>query len=109
MIWKDIKSIDTIQDIYRSNDIYILFKHSTRCPVSSMAKRNLEHDKNLIPEDTVIYYLDLIAHRDISNAIAELWKVRHESPQLLIVQGDTCLYNASHSDIEMQDIIPFIS
>lgn len=109
MIWKNINSIDTIQDIYTSNDTCILFKHSTRCPVSSMAKRNLEQDKNLIPDETVIYYLDLIAYRDISNAIAELWEVRHESPQLLIVRGDTCLYNASHSDIEMQDIIPFIS
>ncbi|MBL1409675.1 bacillithiol system redox-active protein YtxJ [Sphingobacterium faecale] len=109
MIWKEINSMDSIQDIFASNAIHILFKHSTRCPVSAMAKRNLEHDKVLIPKDTIIHYLDLIAYREISNTIEQLWGVKHESPQLIVVQGHNCLYNASHSDIDMQDIIPFIS
>ncbi|ERJ58432.1 hypothetical protein M472_06605 [Sphingobacterium paucimobilis HER1398] len=109
MIWKDITSMNLLQDMYACDTTYILFKHSTRCPVSAMAKRNLEQDKNLIPEGTVIYYLDLIAYREISNAIEQLWEVKHESPQLLVVRGQKCIYNASHSEIEMRDIVPFIS
>lgn len=109
MIWKDINTVDQLKEIYTSDGIHILFKHSTRCPVSAMAKRNLEQDKSLVPDDTVIYYLDLIAYREVSNAVESLWKVKHESPQLLVFQGDKCIYNASHSDIEMRDIVTFIS
>lgn len=109
MIWEPLNTMDQLHAIYTSERVAILFKHSTRCPVSAMAKRTLEHDKDLIPEDTIIYYLDLIAYREISNAIAEMWGVKHESPQLLIIQGKKNIYNASHSDIEMRDILPFIS
>lgn len=109
MIWENITTIEQLNAIYSSDQIHVLFKHSTRCPVSAMAKRSLEQDKHLIPDETVFFYLDLISYREISNAIENLWKIKHESPQLLVVQGHECLYDASHSDIEMRDILPFIS
>lgn len=105
MNWIILNEEKQLEEIISSNEIVVIFKHSTRCPVSSMAKRSLEYDKDLVPNNLKFYYLDLIAHRNISNAIAELWNVRHESPQILIVQGKTCLYNVSHSDIDMEDII----
>lgn len=109
MNWIPLNTITQLDDIQKSDSTIIIFKHSTRCAVSSMAKRNLEFDKDLLPNTAPIYYLDLIANRDISNKITEIWDVRHESPQILIVKGDTCIYNASHSDIEMQDIVDHIS
>ncbi len=109
MNWIPLNTITQLDDIQKSDSTIIIFKHSTRCAVSSMAKRNLEFDKDLLPNTAPIYYLDLIANRDISNKITEIWGVRHESPQILIVKGDTCIYNASHSDIEMQDIVDHIS
>lgn len=108
MNWLQLNTLSQLDEFIQSNDTIVIFKHSTRCPVSSMAKRSLEFDKDLIPEGAKFYYLDLIAHRDISNKIAEMWNVRHESPQILIIKGNKCLYNASHSDIEMQDIIKYI-
>lgn len=108
MNWTPLNTIAQLDEIANTDTISVIFKHSTRCSVSSMAKRNLEFDKDLLPRDASIYYLDLIAHRDISNKIAELWNIRHESPQILIVKGKDCLYNASHSDIEMQDIVKFL-
>lgn len=108
MIWKDLTSVEQLIEIQAANEITIIFKHSIRCPVSGMAKRGLEQDQTLLPEQTVIYYLDLINHRNVSNAIAEIWNVKHESPQILIIKGKECLYNASHSDVEMRDIVPFI-
>ena len=105
MNWTPLNTLSQLDEFLTSTDKIVVFKHSTRCPVSSMAKRSLEYDKNLIPDGTIFYYLDLIAHRDISNKIAEYWNVRHESPQILIIQGDNCMYNASHSDIEMAEII----
>lgn len=108
MNWITLNTIAQLNEFITSNSPVIIFKHSTRCSVSSMAKRNLEFDKNLIPQDAKFYYLDLIAHRDISNKIVELWNIRHESPQILVIKGEECIYNASHSDIEMQDIVKYI-
>lgn len=108
MNWIQLTSEEQLIDIYDSDQIAVLFKHSTRCPVSSMAKRSLEFDADLIPDQATFYYLDLIAYRSLSNKVAALWNIRHESPQILVVQGDTSLYNASHSDIEMRDIVEFI-
>ncbi len=108
MDWIELYSDKQLEDIVHSPDVAVIFKHSTRCPVSGMAKRSLEFDADLIPNDVPFYYLDLIRYRDLSNQIAAKWHVLHESPQILVVRGDQCIYHASHSDIEMKTIIPFI-
>lgn len=108
MNWITLSTTDQLGTIYTSDEIVVLFKHSTRCPVSSMAKRSLEFEKELIPAGIKFYYLDLIANRSLSNKIAELWNVQHESPQILVVRGNTCLYNASHQNIEMSELIKFL-
>jgi bacillithiol system protein YtxJ len=46
-----------------------------------------------------LYYLDLIAHRDISNAIAKRFEVHHESPQLLVVKNGAVVKHESHGGI----------
>lgn len=108
MNWTPLNTLSQLDEFLISTEKIVIFKHSTRCSVSSMAKRSLEYDKNLIPQGTIFYYLDLIAHRDISNKIADYWNIKHESPQILIIQGDSCVYNASHSDIDMEDIIKYL-
>lgn len=108
MNWIKLTSEEQLNEIYKSDQTAVIFKHSTRCPVSGMAKRSLEFDADLVPDQMAFYYLDLIAFRDISNKTVELWNIKHESPQILIVQGSKSLYNASHSDIEMRDIVSII-
>ena len=80
----------------------VIFKHSTRCSISSMAKSRLEREAK--PEGVKFYYLDLIKHRNISNGIAQLFSVRHESPQVLLIKDGNCIYDESHNGISMQDI-----
>lgn len=109
MSWNTLSSIEQLESLAAENKPFIVFKHSTRCSVSSMAKRSLEYDFNSLPAGFPIYYLDLISLREISNFIAEKWKVRHESPQLLVLNGDTCRYHASHQDIELSEALSFIS
>ena len=81
----------------------VIFKHSTRCSISSMAKNRLE--KGTAPENIDFYYLDLIKHRSISQKIAEDFDVSHESPQILLIKNGACTYDESHSGISMNDII----
>jgi len=64
----------------------VLFKHSTQCPISAAADEEYRAFVESHPEDALFTHLDLLAHRNVSNAIAEKLGVRHESPQALIVQ-----------------------
>ena len=81
----------------------VIFKHSTRCSISSMAKSRLERETPA--PNTLFYYLDLIAHRSLSNKVAELFHVHHESPQILLIKNGECTYDESHNGISMADII----
>ena len=45
------------------------------------------------------FYLDLLAFRQLSNAIAARLNVPHQSPQVLLIINETCTLHASHSEI----------
>lgn len=81
----------------------VIFKHSTRCSISSMAKNRLERSAQ--PGEVEFYYLDLIRFRSVSNKIAEEFNVYHESPQVLVIKNGECIYDESHSGIDMAEII----
>lgn len=90
--------LDEIEEISNSK-LVVIFKHSTRCSISRMALRQFENEF-VTNENVLPYYLDLLNHRDISNEIASRFSVVHQSPQLLIVNKEKCIHNASHSDID---------
>lgn len=93
--------IDTIREESHAQPV-VIFKHSTRCSISSMARTRLE--RSVAPQNILFYYLDLIAHRDLSNRLAETFGVRHESPQVLLVHNGQCIYSQSHNGISMAEI-----
>lgn len=80
----------------------VIFKHSTRCSISSMALTRLERSE--VPDGVQFYFLDLIRHRGLSNKVAEVFSVHHESPQVLVIRGGECIYDESHGSIHMADI-----
>lgn len=80
----------------------VIFKHSTRCSISSMAKGRLERSTQ--PNDADFYFLDLISYRDISNKIAKDFQVFHESPQIIVIKNGECVYDESHGSISMDEI-----
>ncbi|MCY7421281.1 MAG: bacillithiol system redox-active protein YtxJ [Chitinophagaceae bacterium] len=104
MNWIKLNSLQQLEEIkQKSNDKpQVIFKHSTRCSVSSMAKNRLERKE--FPEEADFYYLDLIANRSISLKIEEDFKVYHESPQILVIKNGECVYDESHSGINMDEI-----
>jgi len=81
----------------------VIFKHSTTCSVSQMAKGRLE--RGTVPESIDFHYLDLLAHRGLSNQIAQDLEVWHESPQVLLVKNGECVYDESHMGIRMDDLL----
>ena len=104
MDWKNLTSIDQLETITANsfNTPQVLFKHSTRCSISSMALNRLE--SSTPPTGIDFYLLDLLQHRDISAAIADRFKVHHESPQVLVIRSGECTYDESHMGISMDEI-----
>lgn len=81
----------------------VIFKHSTRCSISAVALQRLQ--KAGQPADVDFYFLDLISNRGLSNKVADTFKVRHESPQVLVIKSGQSVYNESHMGIAMEEIL----
>lgn len=104
MDWIEITGADQIEQIKNEKDNHalVIFKHSTRCSISNMAKMRLEREQQ--PAGTRFYLLDLLKYRALSNQIAEDFKVHHESPQILIIRNGDCVFEESHNGIDMSEI-----
>ena len=103
--WNSLEDQNDLNDALSvSNDQpIVLFKHSTTCPISSIAKMRIEGDWSNLP-DVKWYYLDLLRYRPLSNHIAENLSVHHESPQAIIVYKGEVIYDVSHLDISIDDL-----
>lgn len=97
--WHDLTSLEQLNELLKSDSIFILFKHSTRCSISSFAKRNFEREFD-VNSEVPCYYIDLITYKDVSNEIALKLNVYHQSPQVFLVQNNAVLYTESHESID---------
>ncbi len=111
MEWSKLESTDQLNEIQQSKDQFVLiFKHSTTCSISRTALDRFQRHWN--PEamkGVTPYYLDLLAHRDISNQIARNFSVEHQSPQLLVIRNGQSIYDRSHFDIDFKSVQELIS
>lgn len=104
MNWIELNSIEQVNLIKEKSGekAQVIFKHSTRCGVSGIAKNRLERSESV--PDADFYFLDLIRNRTVSDAVSETFSVYHESPQVLVIRNGECIYDESHSGINMHDI-----
>lgn len=104
--WLSLQSGSQIEEIIEHSKSVpcLIFKHSTRCSISSLAQNRLDKGWSLPDEKILPYHLDLIAHRDLSNAVSTQFGVRHESPQVLLIKDGQCIYEASHLGINAREI-----
>ncbi len=105
MAWRALTDLGQLNEIINESTEkpVAIFKHSTRCSISRMALRQFEQEFDL-EEKVVPYYLDLLEHRDISNEIANRFGVYHQSPQLIVIKDGKSIYDASHGDINADDL-----
>lgn len=101
-----MKQLDEIVEESKSQTVFI-YKHSTRCSISSIAMNRLERSWTEEGNKVKAYYLDLIRFRDISNAVAEKFRVYHESPQIIIIKNGEAVHSDSHMSISFDDILKF--
>ncbi|MCE9637567.1 MAG: bacillithiol system redox-active protein YtxJ [Planctomycetes bacterium] len=77
---------------------FLLFKHSTVCPVSANAFEEYEAFVASHPK-TPTAWLDVIAERPLARRAAEATGVQHESPQAIWLHAGKAAWHASHGAI----------
>jgi bacillithiol system protein YtxJ len=107
--WLPLTKVSQLGDIAERSKIktQVIFKHSTRCGISSMVMNQFvsmyDIDANLD-----LYYLDLLNYRDVSNEVGYKFQVLHESPQLLVIKNGTTVAHASHGAINEIDLNRYV-
>ena len=102
---EETSQLDQIIEASRTKP-QLIFKHSTRCGVSSMVKSRLDgawsHNEKIIP-----WHLDLLRFRNISNEIAERFGIHHESPQIILLKNGQVEMHISHASLSSKDLDAF--
>lgn len=106
-LWKYIESEEDLNNAIEHSftQKIAIFKHSTSCFISKTVLKNFEKEIENSGQNPKLYFLDLLAHRAISNKIAADLEIRHESPQLLVIENGKVISNASHQHISADQIV----
>lgn len=108
MNWNELNDMAqlAIIDKESENNLVMILKHSTRCSISTAALERLNRKWSQADYEKIKpYYLDLLAHRDISNAIETRYEIEHQSPQVLVISQGKCIYTETHSGIRHDDLM----
>lgn len=107
--WIKLESMAQLETIAENSKskTQVIYKHSSTCGISRMVLNMFTetYDTDL---DIDLYFLTIQNHRDVSNAIADKFVVRHESPQLLIIKNGEVVFHTSHgaiADINLKDFL----
>jgi len=105
--WNTITSVKDLERIHEESFEYavMILKHSTSCSVSYMALDNLNSEWN----DSEIcikkkYILDLLSYRELSNMISRKYNIIHQSPQVIVLQNGSPIYENSHFGIKFKNL-----
>ncbi|WP_436514417.1 bacillithiol system redox-active protein YtxJ [Ekhidna sp. To15] len=103
--WNHLISASQLDEIDKVSEekTILLFKHSTRCSISSMVLNRFErsYDDNASFEP---FFLDLITYRDLSNEVATRYGIRHESPQAILIKNGKAIFDASHMGVSYDQL-----
>lgn len=104
--WTFITSLEQLNTVLQTTNEHpvLVFKHSTRCSISAMALNSFESKWSTGNELCGLYFVDLLQHRDVSNQIAAVTGVTHQSPQVIVLKGAEVIYDNSHSGIDARSI-----
>ena len=108
MNWERIENSGQLEELKKQSKEkpVLIFKHSSRCSVSSMALDRLYRNwKDTDFEKVSPFFLDLISYRNISNQIAQEFGVFHQSPQVILIRDGKAVYDNSHMGINYREIM----
>jgi bacillithiol system protein YtxJ len=98
----DVMSVTKPLEKERLPEVFYIFKHSTTCPTSARAAKEVAGAKTALP----VFQVNVREQRDLSSWVAETYGIEHESPQLLLIRGGKVEKVWNHYEInrdEMKD------
>lgn len=99
---QQIRTTDELEQYISQPGKKLLFKHSTTCPIS--AKAHEEFQAYSQHSDTPAAIVHVIEDRPVSNRIAEDFGIKHESPQIFLLEDGEVRWNTSHWKITQNAI-----
>lgn len=106
MNWIELSTLEILDALVEKSFSrpVLIYKHSTSCAFSSVVRSRLEHAWSKKPLNIDSYFLNVITHRQLSNGVAEMFQVEHQSPQILIIINGICVFHDSHFGVNHQAI-----
>ncbi len=104
--WQELTAKQEVDELIEASGEkpVLIFKHSTRCSISAMAKSRFESGWNPENDAVQLVFLDLLRYRDVSDYVAEKTGIVHQSPQAILIRDGEVIYDASHSAISAREI-----
>ena len=81
----------------------IIFKHSTQCPISIQAEREVSSFLQ-VHARAPVFLVDVLQSRLLSQEIERSTGIKHESPQVIVLQDGRPAWHASHYDVTAQEL-----
>ena len=108
--WIFLTSENQLEEITKKSfeKTQVIFKHSTRCSISSISMNKFVRNYEVPVEDADLYYLDLLNYRSVSDEVGYQFQVMHQSPQVLVIKNGEAIYDASHYAIQTDKILELI-
>ena len=99
----DVESLDAAIAESRKRPV-LLFKHSRSCGISCEALDELHVHMAATPVDAGYKLITVQNHRAVSDAAAERFSLRHETPQAILIRDGRVVWNASHFRITADEL-----
>lgn len=109
--WIALTTLEQVNKVIEDSQdkTQIIFKHSTSCGISGMVLRRITNTWSKVDDSMLDFnFLDLLAFRNISDEIASILNVMHESPQVIILKNREVVFHTSHGAILDFDINEYI-
>lgn len=98
----DENQIEEILNLSKQKSV-LIFKHSTRCGISSMVLKKFENKLKKKNKEFDYFYLDLLQNRNLSNYISQKFNILHQSPQLIVIKnGEVIAYNSHFGIMDVE-------
>ena len=96
------RDLEQLLERSKTNPV-LIFKHSTHCAISTHVYREFTRFAESF-RDLSCGLVLVIEDRDLSDSIEKRFNVRHESPQVIIVQDGRAIWHASHWSITAESV-----
>jgi bacillithiol system protein YtxJ len=93
-----------LDDLFARSQVapVVLFKHSTTCPISARAHRQMSQLNRAAVGEVALVVVQTA--RAVSTEIERRTGIRHESPQAFVIRDGKVVWDASHFDITAEAV-----